>query len=99
MSKTFETSGQTTSVWMNESVPEPPALTTGAHADVCIVGAGISGITLAYCLIKEGKSVIVLDDRQLVCASASGNIDDILKLGLDRAREHLLPPDPHLASN
>ena len=48
---------------------------------------------------KVRFSVLVLDDRQLVCASASGNIDDILKLGLDRAREHLLPPDPHLASN
>ena len=33
-----------------------------AHADVCIVGAGIAGITTAYLLAKEGKSVIVLDD-------------------------------------
>ena len=29
---------------------------------MCIVGAGISGITTAYLLAKRGKSVIVLDD-------------------------------------
>jgi glycine/D-amino acid oxidase-like deaminating enzyme/nitrite reductase/ring-hydroxylating ferredoxin subunit len=33
-----------------------------AQADVCIVGAGIAGMTTAYLLSKEGKSVIVLDD-------------------------------------
>jgi glycine/D-amino acid oxidase-like deaminating enzyme len=33
-----------------------------AHADVCVVGAGIAGITTAYLLAKQGKSVIVLDD-------------------------------------
>jgi glycine/D-amino acid oxidase-like deaminating enzyme/nitrite reductase/ring-hydroxylating ferredoxin subunit len=32
------------------------------HADVCIVGAGIAGITTAYLLTKQGKSVVVLDD-------------------------------------
>jgi glycine/D-amino acid oxidase-like deaminating enzyme len=31
------------------------------HADVCIVGAGIAGLTTAYLLALEGKSVIVLD--------------------------------------
>jgi glycine/D-amino acid oxidase-like deaminating enzyme/nitrite reductase/ring-hydroxylating ferredoxin subunit len=34
-------------------------------ADVCIVGAGISGLTTAYLLAREGKSVIVLDDGPL----------------------------------
>jgi glycine/D-amino acid oxidase-like deaminating enzyme len=31
------------------------------HADVCIVGAGIAGLTTAYLLAREGRSVIVLD--------------------------------------
>jgi glycine/D-amino acid oxidase-like deaminating enzyme/nitrite reductase/ring-hydroxylating ferredoxin subunit len=31
-------------------------------ADVCIVGAGIAGLTIAYLLAREGKAVIVLDD-------------------------------------
>jgi glycine/D-amino acid oxidase-like deaminating enzyme/nitrite reductase/ring-hydroxylating ferredoxin subunit len=37
---------------------------TGAHADVCIVGAGIAGLTTAYCLMSEGKSIILVDDGQ-----------------------------------
>ncbi|MCE3225026.1 MAG: dependent oxidoreductase [Nitrospira sp.] len=55
-------SGQTVSLWMSADMPATPSLTTGAHADVCIVGAGIAGLTTAYCLMKAGKSVIVLDD-------------------------------------
>ncbi len=31
------------------------------NADVCIVGAGIVGLTCAYTLAKEGKSVIIVD--------------------------------------
>jgi glycine/D-amino acid oxidase-like deaminating enzyme/nitrite reductase/ring-hydroxylating ferredoxin subunit len=37
-------------------------LTKDAEADVCIVGAGIAGLTTAYQLLSKGKSVIVLDD-------------------------------------
>jgi glycine/D-amino acid oxidase-like deaminating enzyme/nitrite reductase/ring-hydroxylating ferredoxin subunit len=32
--------------------------------DVCIVGAGIAGLTTAYLLAREGKSVIVVSERQ-----------------------------------
>ncbi len=32
------------------------------HADVCVVGAGIAGLTTAYLLALENKSVIVLDE-------------------------------------
>src|SRR5688572_13681490 len=55
--------GRTTSVWM-ATVPmrEEPPLESDAHADVCIVGAGIAGLTTAYLLTKEGKRVIVVDD-------------------------------------
>ena len=30
--------------------------------DVCIVGAGISGLSVAYALVREGTKVVVLDD-------------------------------------
>ncbi len=56
--------GQTVSIWMSTKLPVTPPLTTGVHADVCVVGAGIAGLTTAYCLLKSGKSVIVLDDGQ-----------------------------------
>jgi glycine/D-amino acid oxidase-like deaminating enzyme/nitrite reductase/ring-hydroxylating ferredoxin subunit len=38
------------------------ALKENQRADVCIVGAGIAGMTTAYLLAREGRSVIVLDD-------------------------------------
>jgi glycine/D-amino acid oxidase-like deaminating enzyme/nitrite reductase/ring-hydroxylating ferredoxin subunit len=41
---------------------EYPQLTKDLTVDVCIVGAGIAGLTTAYLLAKEGKSVAVLDD-------------------------------------
>jgi glycine/D-amino acid oxidase-like deaminating enzyme/nitrite reductase/ring-hydroxylating ferredoxin subunit len=55
--------GQTTSVWMaTGTMPEERELTADVRADVCIVGAGIAGLTTAYLLAKEGKHVVVLDD-------------------------------------
>ena len=38
------------------------AMKSDARADVCIIGAGIAGMTTAYLLGREGRSVIVLDD-------------------------------------
>ncbi|RYZ79964.1 MAG: FAD-binding oxidoreductase, partial [Moraxellaceae bacterium] len=32
------------------------------NVDVCIVGAGISGLSVAYMLSQAGKKVVVLDD-------------------------------------
>src|SRR5437016_4200303 len=57
------TSGTTTSVWMaTAEVPSEQTLNKDLSANVCIVGAGIAGLTTAYLLTREGKSVIVLDD-------------------------------------
>jgi len=57
-------SGQTTSIWMasSEEIPSDGNLAEDTSADVCIVGAGIAGMTTAYLLAREGKRVVVLDD-------------------------------------
>ena len=56
-------SSRTTSVWMaTAEVPEAEPLAENTEADVCIVGAGIAGMTTAYLLAREGKSVVLLDD-------------------------------------
>ena len=56
-------SGETHSLWMaTQDIPAPPALTQDTAADVCVIGAGISGMTAAYLLAKEGNSVVVLED-------------------------------------
>lgn len=43
-------------------VPDQPLLIENTHSDVCVVGAGIAGMSAAYMLTREGKSVVVLDD-------------------------------------
>ena len=43
-------------------VPLESTLAERVSADVCIVGAGIAGMSTAYLLAREGKSVVVLDD-------------------------------------
>jgi glycine/D-amino acid oxidase-like deaminating enzyme/nitrite reductase/ring-hydroxylating ferredoxin subunit len=57
------TSGTTTSVWIataSTAAEQPLKKDTSAH--VCIIGAGIAGLTTAYLLAREGRKVIVLDD-------------------------------------
>lgn len=49
-------------VWTHAVLPPLAPLATDHTAAVCIVGAGIAGLTTAYLLAKEGRSVIVLDD-------------------------------------
>jgi glycine/D-amino acid oxidase-like deaminating enzyme/nitrite reductase/ring-hydroxylating ferredoxin subunit len=54
---------QTTSIWMAlDERPSLPSLTKSATADVCIIGAGIAGMSTAYLLARAGLSVVVLDD-------------------------------------
>ena len=54
---------QTTSVWMQTGeIPVRAALAANVETVVCVVGAGIAGMTTAYLLLQEGRSVVVLDD-------------------------------------
>ncbi|MBD2073901.1 FAD-binding oxidoreductase [Phormidium sp. FACHB-592] len=47
------------------TIPEQPSLTETLHADVCVVGAGIAGLTTAYLLAKQQKAVVVLEGRAI----------------------------------
>ncbi|HYJ79880.1 MAG TPA: FAD-dependent oxidoreductase [Longimicrobiaceae bacterium] len=60
----MKSSERSVSVWeaTREQLDFPP-LRGEASADVCVVGAGIAGITTAYLLAKAGRSVVVLDDN------------------------------------
>src|SRR5260370_25414136 len=76
--------GERVSVWMATArVPEESSLQNDAFANVCVVGAGIAGLTTAYLLSRQGKSVIVVDDgpiaggqTQRTTAHLSNAVDD-----------------------
>jgi glycine/D-amino acid oxidase-like deaminating enzyme/nitrite reductase/ring-hydroxylating ferredoxin subunit len=56
-------SGATQSLWMaTASTPPFEPLHDDVRAHVCIVGAGIAGLTTAYLLQREGRAVVVVDD-------------------------------------
>lgn len=57
-------SGRSQTIWIEtqKGALDRPPLAEDTRTDVCIVGAGIAGLTVAYCLAREGKRVAVLDD-------------------------------------
>jgi glycine/D-amino acid oxidase-like deaminating enzyme/nitrite reductase/ring-hydroxylating ferredoxin subunit len=60
-------SGRTMSVWMaTQELPPFTPLQQNISTDVCVVGAGIAGLTVAYMLCLEGRRVVVLDDGPIV---------------------------------
>lgn len=55
--------GNTASIWYGTYVvPTFPSLGGNAKTDVCVIGAGIAGLSTAYFLAKAGRKVIVVDD-------------------------------------
>ena len=66
VSHRFYISEEGVSLWSATSKePSTPTLDKNSSADVCIVGAGIAGLSTAYLLAREGKSVVVLDKNQI----------------------------------
>ncbi len=72
------------SVWMAPGIiPWLPPLRGDRRAGVCVVGAGIAGLSVAYLLAREGVPVVVLDSgpvgggqTQYTSAHLSNAIDD-----------------------
>jgi glycine/D-amino acid oxidase-like deaminating enzyme len=68
---TSETDGHDVTAWA-EAQPEPKRLTFDLDVDVCVVGAGLAGLTVAREAARLGASVAVLEGRQ-VGWNASGH--------------------------
>jgi glycine/D-amino acid oxidase-like deaminating enzyme/nitrite reductase/ring-hydroxylating ferredoxin subunit len=54
--------GSNTSVWTETTPPELDVLNGAQTCQVCVIGAGIAGLTTAYLLTTMGRSVVVLED-------------------------------------
>jgi glycine/D-amino acid oxidase-like deaminating enzyme/nitrite reductase/ring-hydroxylating ferredoxin subunit len=85
-------SGPTRSLWYDTASISPrPPLDEHLQTDVCVIGAGIAGLSVAYTLAKAGKRVVVLELDQVgsgesgrTTAHLSNAIDDRYAL-LERA--------------
>lgn len=75
------------SIWAaTASTPFHPPLAGETETDVCVIGAGIAGVTSAYLLAREGKRVVLIDAFD-VGAGETG-----------RTTAHFFPPDEWYAA-
>ncbi|KAI2641557.1 DAO-domain-containing protein [Hypomontagnella submonticulosa] len=79
------TSGIKNPVWVHgdpfENRPQFHPLTEDVEADVCIIGAGIAGISIAYELVSRGKDVVLLEARDVLSGETgrtSGHLSNAL---------------------
>jgi glycine/D-amino acid oxidase-like deaminating enzyme len=72
------------SIWnASAGLPVRPALAADHSVDVCVIGAGIAGLSTAYHAALAGRSVLVLDDgpvgggvTQMTSAHLTNMLDD-----------------------
>src|SRR5450432_2693029 len=61
-----------------------PALEKNIDGDICVVGAGIAGMTTAYLLAREGRSVTILDKSRIgsgETAYTSAHLSNVIDAG------------------
>jgi glycine/D-amino acid oxidase-like deaminating enzyme len=54
-------------------IPPCPSLQKVENVDVCVIGAGLAGLTTAVELLKLGKSVVVLESGRVAIAASGRN--------------------------
>ena len=75
---------QTPPLWLRTTEPLAfPPLSSDAETDVCVVGAGIAGLTTAYLLAREGRRVLVVDSASTIASGESGRTTAHLSFALD----------------
>lgn len=92
----MSTSGETEPVWIHtepySSRPQFPKLNKDLHTDVCIIGAGIGGISTAYELVTRGIDVVMIEAREVLSGETgrtSGHLSNALDDGyVEIAKKH-----------
>jgi glycine/D-amino acid oxidase-like deaminating enzyme/nitrite reductase/ring-hydroxylating ferredoxin subunit len=81
--------GRTDSLWMVTRPPRIPApLRQDIKTEICVIGAGIAGISTAYLLAQAGKRVVVLEDGA-IGGGETGRTTAHLSNALDDRYHHL----------
>lgn len=82
----MRTSGATDSVWIHKepysNFPTFPSLDKDIETEVCIIGSGIAGITIAYELVTEGVDVTMIEARNIL-SGESGRTSAHLSSDMD----------------
>ena len=78
----LSTSGKTLSYWNTAERSQFGSLTENVTADVCVIGAGIAGLTTAYLLMQSGLTVVVLD-RGEIASGETGRTTAHITAALD----------------
>lgn len=82
-------SGESRSYWIDSVTPlEFETVNSNIETDVLIVGGGIAGITTAYCLLKAGRKVVLVEDGY-IGSGESGRTTAHLTCALDDRYYHL----------
>jgi hypothetical protein len=92
----MHTSGASDPVWIHklpyDKFPRFHSLNKDLETDVCIIGAGIAGISTAYELVKRGKQVVLVEARDVLSGETgrtSGHLTNDLDDGyLEIAKKH-----------
>lgn len=77
------TSGKNLSYWLeSEEQPSFEPLQQSLKTDVLVIGGGIAGLTTAYCLLQQGKKVVLVEDGE-IGSGESGRTTAHLTAALD----------------
>jgi gamma-glutamylputrescine oxidase len=95
--------GETTAAGWYEATrvasPERPRLNFDLDVDVCVIGAGLAGLTVAREVARRGWSVAVLESSRVACAASGRNTGFVLpgfsehiesmieRIGLDHTKQ------------
>jgi glycine/D-amino acid oxidase-like deaminating enzyme/nitrite reductase/ring-hydroxylating ferredoxin subunit len=75
--------GCTTSLWTdNVELPDTPRLEVDLTAEICVVGAGVAGLSVAYELVRRGHHVIAVE-AGAIAGGQSGRTTAHLAWALD----------------
>src|SRR5262249_30755441 len=81
------------------AAPERPKLTYDLDVDVCVIGGGLAGLTVAREVARRGWSVALIEARRIAAAASGRNCGFVLpglggniggmveRIGVERSRE------------